>query len=99
MSPVIRFDIAVVAQKVKVQCCDIMADMLNLKKLGCWVSSRSGWLLELLTELTKKVCAICVKECLDMIFIHKFLYYKGTFYGFERIIMWIPYPWSTLSLG
>ena len=50
MSPVIAFDIAVVAQKVKVQCCYIMADMLNLKKWG-WVSSRSGWLLELLTEL------------------------------------------------
>ena len=55
MSPVIAFDIAVVAQKVKVQCCHIMADMLNLKK---WVvlvviTNRSGWLLELLTELTK----------------------------------------------
>ena len=34
MSPVIAFDIAVVAQKVKVQCCYIMADMLNLKKWG-----------------------------------------------------------------
>ena len=44
----IAFDIAVVAQKVKVQCY-IMADMLNLK-IGCWISSRSGWLLELLTE-------------------------------------------------
>ena len=32
MSPVIAFDIAVVAQKVKVQCY-IMADMLNSKKL------------------------------------------------------------------
>ena len=49
MSPVIAFDIAVGAQKVKVQCCCIMADMLNLKKWGR-VSSRSGWLLELLTE-------------------------------------------------
>ena len=36
MSPVIAFDIAVVAQKVKVQCCYIMADKLNLKK---------GWVL------------------------------------------------------
>ena len=34
MSPVIAFDIAEVAQKVKVQCCPIMADMLNLKKSG-----------------------------------------------------------------
>merc|ERR1711978_620679 len=34
----------------KVQCCYIMADMLNLKKWG-WVTNRSGWLLELLTEL------------------------------------------------
>merc|ERR1711994_830658 len=52
MRPVIAFDIAVVAQKVKVQCCYIMAKMLNLKKWGgCWVSNRSGWLLELLTEL------------------------------------------------
>ena len=49
----IAFDGAVVAQKVKVQCY-IMADMLNLKK---WVviTSRSGLLLELLTELKKKV--------------------------------------------
>ena len=48
----IAFDIAVVAQKVKVQCCYIMAEMLNLKKWGgCWVSNRLGWLLELLTEL------------------------------------------------
>ena len=54
MSPVIAFDIAVVAQKVKVQCCYIMADMLNLKKWG-WVTNRSGWLLELLTELTKLI--------------------------------------------
>ena len=32
-----------------------MADLLNLKKwVGCWwITSRSGWLLELLTELTK----------------------------------------------
>ena len=34
MSPVIAFDIAVVAQKVKDQCCYMMADMLNLKKWG-----------------------------------------------------------------
>ena len=30
----IAFDIAVLAQKVKVQCCYIMAVMLNLKKWG-----------------------------------------------------------------
>ena len=41
MSLVIAFDIAVVAQKVKVQCY-IMADMLNQKKWGGgWISSRS----------------------------------------------------------
>ena len=34
MSPVIAFDISVVAQKVKVQCCYIMAVKLNLKKWG-----------------------------------------------------------------
>ena len=56
MSPVIAFYIAVVAQKVKVQCCFIMADMLNLEK---WVvlvviTNRSGWLLELLTELIRQ---------------------------------------------
>ena len=34
MSPVIALDIAVVAQKVKVKSCSLMADMLNLKK---WV--------------------------------------------------------------
>ena len=46
----IAFGIAVVAQRVKVECCYIMAGILNLKK---WVviTSRSGWLLELLTEL------------------------------------------------
>ena len=33
MSPVIALDIAVVAQKVKVQCYS-MDDMLNLKKVG-----------------------------------------------------------------
>ena len=33
MSPVIAFDIAIVAKKVKVQCY-IMADMLNMKKMG-----------------------------------------------------------------
>ena len=55
MSPVIAFDIAVVAQNVRVRCRYIMADMLNLKKWGCccWVSSRSGWLSELVTELTR----------------------------------------------
>ena len=36
MSPVIALDKAVVAQKVKVQYCYIMADMLNLKQ---WVAS------------------------------------------------------------
>ena len=39
MSPVIVFDKAVVAQKVKVQCCYIVADMLNLKK---WVVVGGG---------------------------------------------------------
>ena len=44
MSPVIAFDITVVAQKVKVGVY-IMADMLNLKKWGggC-ITNRSGWL-------------------------------------------------------
>ena len=45
MSPVIAFDIAVVAQKVKVQSC-IMADMLNLKKwvvVGGSVVGRDGY--------------------------------------------------------
>ena len=43
MSPVIAFDTAVVAQKVKVQCCYIMADMLNLKKwVGVFVAGRDG---------------------------------------------------------
>ena len=43
-------DIAVVAQKVKVH----NEDQCDLKKWGCWVTSRSGWLLELLTELTMR---------------------------------------------
>ena len=63
MSPVIAFDIAVVAQKVKVQYCYIMAEMLNLKKWGgCWVSNRSGWLLELLTELIMNKIDTLLKE-------------------------------------
>ena len=59
----IAFDIAVLAQKVKVQCCYIMAEMLNLKKWGgCWVSNRSGWLLELLTELIMNKIDTLLKE-------------------------------------
>ena len=42
MSPVIAFDKAVVAQKVKVQCCYIMANMLNLKKWGGGAGSVVG---------------------------------------------------------
>ena len=38
----IAFHIAVVAQKVKVQCCYIMADMLNLKKWGAGAGSVVG---------------------------------------------------------
>ena len=49
MSEVIAFDIAVVAQKVKVLCC-YWGPMWS-EKVGWWVSSRSGWLLELLMEL------------------------------------------------
>merc|ERR1711928_26230 len=36
MSPVVAFDIAVGAQKVKVQCCYILANMLNQKKCVGW---------------------------------------------------------------
>ena len=46
MSPVVAFDIAVVAQKVKV----VIEDRCDLKKRW-WISHWSGWLLELLTEL------------------------------------------------
>ena len=42
ISPVIAFDIAVVAQKVKVQCY-IMADMLNLKSGVSIVEGRGGY--------------------------------------------------------
>ena len=42
MSPVIAFHIAVVAQKVKNQCCYIVADMLNLKKWGAGAGSVAG---------------------------------------------------------
>ena len=38
MSPVIAFDLAVVAQKVKVQCCYIMADMPSGIAWYCMVS-------------------------------------------------------------
>ena len=48
----IAFDIAVVAQKVKVQ---LLYNGRHAKseKVGGWISNRSGWLLELLTELIK----------------------------------------------
>ena len=52
MSPVIAFDIAVVAQKMKVQLLYNGRHAKSEKKwVGGWVSSRSGWLLELLTKL------------------------------------------------
>ena len=57
MSPVIAFDIAVVAQKVKVQ---LLYNGRHAKSekvgggVGWWISSRPGWLLELLTELTNQ---------------------------------------------
>ena len=50
MSPVIAFDIAAVAHKVRVQYWGTVWS----EKVGWWwwwVSSRSGWLLDLLTEL------------------------------------------------
>ena len=54
MSPVIAFDIAIVAQKVKVQLLYNGRHAKSEKKwvggVG-WFSSRSGWLLELLKEL------------------------------------------------
>ena len=43
MSQVIAFDIAGVAQKVKVQCCYKMADMLNLKSGVSIVEGRGGY--------------------------------------------------------
>ena len=54
MSPVIAFDIAVVAQKVK----SSIEDRCVSEKVGGggWISSRSGWLLELLTELKNDHC-------------------------------------------
>ena len=50
MGPVNAFDIAVVAHKVKVQYWGLVWS----EKVGVgwwWISNRSGWLLELLTEL------------------------------------------------
>ena len=54
MSPVIAFDIAVVAQKVKVQYWGPVCIWKSGWCCCCWVTSRSGWLLELLTELINK---------------------------------------------
>ena len=60
MSPVIAFVkhyslyIAVVAQKVKVQCWGPVCIWKSGVVVVLVISSRSGWLLELLTELTKK---------------------------------------------
>ena len=53
------FDIAVVAQKVKV----VNKDLCDLKMWGGvgWVSSRSGWLLKLLTELTRMLRAFAIR--------------------------------------
>ena len=59
MSPVIALDIAVMAQKVQVQ---YRGPVWSEKKGGWLISSRSGWLLELLTELTsvQKVAQLIV---------------------------------------
>ena len=45
----IAIDIAIVAQKLK----SSVEDRCDLKKWVLVISNRSGWLLELLTELTK----------------------------------------------
>ena len=49
MSPVVAFDIAVVAQKVQYR-----GPVWSGGGGGGWISSRTGWLLELLTEVKKK---------------------------------------------
>ena len=53
MSPVIAFDIALVAQKVKVQLLYNGRHAKSEKVGGWWITNRSGWQLELLRELTK----------------------------------------------
>ena len=62
----ISFDIALVAQKVKV----VNEDWCALKKWGggC-MTNRTGWLLELLTELLKyqgHLCANPLRLCFGM---------------------------------
>ena len=47
----IAFDIAILAQIVKVQC--FYRGPVWSEKVGCWTSSMSGWLLDLLTEQKK----------------------------------------------
>ena len=52
------------AQKVKVQCWGPVWSEKVGGVVGGWISSRSGWLLELLTELTKKSStAMCWGPC------------------------------------
>ena len=56
MSPVIAFDIAVVLRKWKSELYN--GRHAKSEKVGwcwCWVTYRSGWLLELLTEPTKNI--------------------------------------------
>ena len=74
MSPVIAFDIAVVAQKVKVQ---LLYNGRHAKseKVGGWVSSRSRWLLELLMmtiAIAKKIF-----ETASLCSFHKGLWTEG----------------------
>ena len=71
MSPVIALDIALVAQKVKVQCWRPVWS----EKSGCWwVASRSGWLLELLTELINYIVTKKTKNLTSFIFIYHSVY-------------------------
>merc|ERR1712012_1075305 len=58
MRPVIAFDIAVAAQKAKVQCCYIMAEMLNLTEL-----KKGGlvWVAKLAKVLLTSCCCSVTK--------------------------------------
>ena len=83
MSPVIAFDIAVVAQKVKVQFL-YNGRYAKSEKVGCWwVSSRPGWLLELLMEL--KIAIYCPQGsgtlCQQLLSMHGIALYHMVLHG------------------
>merc|ERR1712155_214381 len=73
--------------------------MLNLKKWGwCWVSSRSGWLLELLTELKIAIIlptgqwyapSAVINDAWYCMVLHGIAWFCMVLHGFGMDLAWI----------